>query len=171
MLSGLRKTQNLSACISARFATAGTSQHRWIKMKVKRLTETAKLPTKANPGDSCFDLYSDESVQTRFGEITEIKTGIAIEFPAGIGGVIKPRSGLSRDHGLIILGGEIDSGYRGEIIVLMGYVKQYHQTFIGKGQKIAQLRLVHVIDVDIEETTEPFLQTVRGGKGFGSSGA
>ena len=88
-------------------------------MKVKRLTETAKLPTKANPGDSCFDLYSDESVQTRFGEITEIKTGIAIEFPVGIGGVIKPRSGLSRDHGLIILGGEIDSGYRGEIIVLM----------------------------------------------------
>ena len=148
MLSGLRKTQNLSACISARFATAGTSQHRWTEMKVKRLTETAKLPTKANPGDSCFDLYSDESVQTRFGEITEIKTGIAIEFP-----------------------GEIDSGYRGEIIVLMGYVKQYHQTFIGKGQKIAQLRLVHVIDVDIEETTEPFLQTVRGGKGFGSSGA
>jgi len=137
-------------------------------MKVKRLTETAKLPTKANPGDLGYDLYADVSGSVGPGVSVEIKTGIAIEFPEGVGGIIKDRSSLAR-NGLHISGGVIDSGYRGEIIVVMGN-HDAGTHYIGKGQKIAQLILVPVIDVEVEETTEPFLQTVRGGKGFGSSG-
>lgn len=138
-------------------------------MKIKRLTESARLPTKANPGDLGYDLYASESVQTRFGEVVEIKTGIAIEFPPGFGGIIKGRSGLARDHGLSILGGVIDSGYRGEIIIVATVNKQDCQSFFSKGQKIAQLVLISVTDFAIEEATE-LSETVRGGKGFGSSG-
>jgi len=143
---------------------------KWIsKALVKRLTETAKLPTKAHFDDLAFDLYADESCAIQSGSPPfAIKTGIAIEFPDNFGGVIKDRSSLA-STGILTCGGVIDPGYRGEIIVLM---RSLCGTFyIGKGQKIAQLILIPRYDVEFLETTEPFLQTVRGDKGFGSSGA
>ena len=137
-------------------------------MKVKRLTETAKLPTKAYFGDLGYDLYADESLSIRPGEVARVHTGIAIEFPDQIGGIIKGRSGMALS-GINVLGGVVDSLYRGEIVVLLTTHATACQHYIGKGQKIAQLILTPILNYDIEETTE-LLQTARGDKGFGSSG-
>ena len=137
-------------------------------MRVKRLTETAKLPTKAHATDLGFDLYADVAGSVRALHGAVISTGIAIEFPEGFGGIIKDRSSLA-SIGLSVMGGVIDSDYRGEIKVIL-YNCDEGTYYIGKGNKIAQLILVPVIHEEIEETTEPFLQTVRGDKGFGSSG-
>lgn len=136
-------------------------------MKVKRLTETAKLPTKANPGDLGYDLYADESLGIRAG-VNAIRTGIAIKLPEGFGAIIKDRSSMAL-RGTSIVAGVIDNGYVGEIIVLMRGFDE-GTLYIGKGQRIAQLVLVPIYDSAIEEATSPFLQTIRGGKGFGSSG-
>ena len=138
-------------------------------MRVKRLTETAKLPTRANPGDLGWDLYADASGVIRSENGVLVNTGIAIEFPKGVGGVIKDKSSLA-SIGLSVMGGVIDSGYRGEIkVILCNHNGGTY--YIGKGQKIAQLILIPILDIEIEETAEPFLETIRGGKGFGSSGA
>ena len=138
-------------------------------MKVKRLTETAKLPTKAHPGDLGFDLYSNVSMFIKKGDAGLIPTGIAVEFPYGIGGIIKDRSSMAA-IGVVSSGGVIDSQYRGEIMIVLRNLSNGAR-FIEAGQKVAQLILVTVINEEIEETTEPFLQTIRGGKGFGSSGS
>lgn len=135
-------------------------------MKVKRLTETAKLPTKANPGDLGYDLYANESLSVHPG-VNSIHTGIAIAFDEGWGGIIKDRSSMAL-RGTSVVGGVIDNGYRGEIIVLLrGYGEG--SLYIGKGQKIAQLIPVQVANFEIEKVDHLF-ETIRGGKGFGSSG-
>lgn len=137
-------------------------------MKVKRLTLTAKLPTKANPGDLGYDLYADESTRVGFGCSVWVSIGIAIEFPDHFGGVIKDRSSAA-SSGLVTHAGVIDNGYRGEIKVLLHNISS-GMNFIGKGQKIAQLILTRIYEEAIEEVVQ-LSETVRGDKGFGSSGS
>ena len=136
-------------------------------LKVKRLTETAKLPTKAHPSDLGYDLYADETVSIDGNSAMKIKTGIAVGFPEGWGGFIKDRSSMA-SKGFAVIGGVIDQAYIGELSIVITYKRGV--TTIQKGDKIAQLVPIPltnwpIIEVDNLGTTD------RGEKGFGSSGS
>ncbi len=136
-------------------------------LKVKRLSPDAVLPSVAHPGEDIgYDLYACEDVTIAANSMASVPTGIAIEFVPVAGGVIKTRSGMAKKR-LLCNAGVIDAGYRGEIIVLMENLAS-EPYFIRKGDKIAQL-LEHPFLAG--EVTEGELEeTVRGRKGFGSSG-
>lgn len=137
-------------------------------LKVKLLTETAKAPVVAHPGEDLgFDLFSDESVQLEARELVKVRTGVAVEFPVGMGGIIKDRSSMAA-KGVTTHGGVIDNGYRGEIMVIMR--GPYSRSFINKGDKIAQLVMIPVLTCPIEVVDE-LSNTERGVGGFGSTGA
>jgi dUTP pyrophosphatase len=134
-------------------------------LKVKKLSETAKLPSKAHPTDLGYDLYSDETVYVDGNSTVKIKTGIAVGFPEGWGGFIKDRSSMAI-KGFSVIGGVIDSSYTGELSVVMTYKRG--ATTIQKGDKIAQLVPIPLTNWPIVEV-EKLEPTDRGEKGFGSS--
>lgn len=136
------------------------------KLKVKKLTETAKLPTKAHPTDLGYDLYADETVLINKQFPTKIKTGIAVGFPSGWGGFIKDRSSMA-SKGFSVIGGVIDQAYIGELSVVMTHTNG--NVYINKGDKIAQLVPIPLTNWPIFEV-ENLEPTDRGEKGFGSSG-
>jgi len=155
-------------------------------MKVFRMTEDAKLPTK-NDGDRAYDLYSIEEGWVAFGEIAKIRTGIKIDFPDGYHGILKSRSGLAIKEGIHVLGGVIDNSYTGEIIVILTCSKIVSSMHTGwnhlnagrkppykiqKGEKICQIKLEKDVTLEIEEVfnEEELKVTQRQDKGFGSSG-
>lgn len=150
-----------------------------MKLKIKRLTDTAKLPEKNNPTDAGFDIFSDEKIFLEEGETHLVSTGIAIEIPDGYYGRLKSRSGLTSKTALRIQEGTIDSGYRGEVKIiaeiypLSSSQKEYEvprrDHWIQRGDKIAQLIIQPLPDFEIEEV-DSLNDTARGGKGFGSSG-
>lgn len=137
----------------------------------------AIIPTKAHKTDAGWDLYSIHPVTIRGGERKVIHTGIKMAIPDGFVGLIWPRSGLSVKHGLDVLAGVIDSGYRGEIMVCLHNTNQYLPLFpndnidisIPAGEKIAQILFHKLPEVELI-ATETLNQTDRGEKGFGSSG-
>ncbi len=88
---------------------------------VKKLNPNAKIPTFAHEDDACADLYSDSNFIINPNEIILVSTGIALQINNGWEAQIRPRSGLSYKHGLLILNspGTIDSGYRGEIKIII----------------------------------------------------
>jgi len=137
-------------------------------LKVKRLSPDAVLPTVAHPGEDIgYDLYSCEDVTIAARGAVGVHTGIAIEFVPTAGGIVKTRSGLARKR-LMCNAGVIDAGYRGEIIVLMENLGEEPYA-IRKGDKIAQL-LEHPFAAGAVVEGE-LSDTVRGGKGFGSTGS
>ena len=139
-----------------------------LKLKIKRLSEDAKLPNYHYEGDAALNLYSIENILLKPNEHIGIKTGIAAAVPEGHAGLIWDRSGLSMKHGIKTLGGVVDSGYRGEILVgVINMSKIDYQ--VQKGDKIAQMLIQKVGNVAVEEVSE-FNETQRGEKGFGSSG-
>ncbi|MDD2257847.1 dUTP diphosphatase [Candidatus Falkowbacteria bacterium] len=136
-------------------------------LKVERLSPEAKLPTKAHLQDAGLDLYSAEAASIAPYQQMTISTGIRLAIPQNQVGLIWDKSGLAKE-GLSTLGGVIDAGYRGEILVLIKNLGQdiYH---ILPGQKIAQLIIQPLSEYKIEEG--PILEdTDRGQNGFGSSG-
>ena len=138
-------------------------------MRVKRLVESAKLPTKAHLGDLGYDLYCVEDAIIYPGHTTVIPTGVAIEFPEGYGGVIKDRSSVATKMEIFTVAGVIDNGYIGEIKVAffnggLGVQK------ITAGTKIAQLVLIPTVDFEVEEVDEVVSADKRGDAGFGSTG-
>ena len=147
-------------------------------LKVKRLTETAKLPTRAHSTDAGLDLYADEEVTIKAGHRRVINTGIAISIPEGKVGLIWPRSGLAVKRGVHVMAGVIDSSYTGEILVCLlstqidswSIVEPPRNTDleIKRGDKIAQLLIQDIYLYDVEEVDE-IEDTERGKKGFGSS--
>src|SRR5208282_5907235 len=140
-------------------------------LKFKKLVPDAKLPTRAMPGDLGFDLFAVETVPVPAGSTVATKTGIACTFPEGWGAIIKPRSSQGK-LGLDIYGGVVDSGYRGEIIVLIHNSNdpqgEGHEVYKA-GDKIAQLVLVPVFPGTSEET-DSLEDSARGVAGFGSTG-
>lgn len=138
-------------------------------MNVKRLHEDAVLPTKSHVGDLGYDLYALEAMQIGPNAIQTIRTGIAIEFPEGYGGLIKDRSSVSTKLKLFTVAGVIDNGYTGEIKVALHNASGFMQV-IGPGQKIAQLVLVPVTNFEIKEVDEIVTNDGRGDNGFGSTG-
>ena len=140
-------------------------------LRVRRLDGRAQLPTRAFPGDAGLDLYALEDGVLGPGERASIRTGIAVEIPDGQAGVVLPRSGLAARQGIAIVNapGLIDSGYRGEIRVLLLNTDRGTPFTFSAGERIAQLLLVRVEAPDVVEVDE-LAVSERGAGGFGSSG-
>jgi dUTP pyrophosphatase len=143
-----------------------------MSLRVVRLHERATLPTRAHPGDAGLDLHALEPAALEPGERTSIPTGIAVEIPPGQAGLVLPRSGLAARHGISVVNapGLIDSGYRGELCVLLLNTDRVNRFELAAGDRIAQLVLVEVALEEPLEVTE-LEPSRRGLGGFGSSGA
>ncbi len=137
-------------------------------LKVKRVVADAKLPTQGRVGDAAYDLYAAETVELQPGERCQVGAGIAVEIPEEYAMFIWDRSSVSHLHGLKTLGGVIDAIYRGEVKVGLVNVGEEPYT-IEKGHRIAQFVLQQVAMMQVEEV-ETLSETVRGEKGFGSTG-
>lgn len=140
-------------------------------LPVAKLTDNAVLPTRAHEGDAGLDLYACEDAHIGPGERWSVGTGVAVEIPAGHAGLILPRSGLARDHGISLVNapGLIDAGYRGELRVLLLNNDPADIFRIAAGDRIAQLVLVPVAIAAPVESPE-LTDSARGEGGFGSSG-
>ena len=142
-----------------------------MQLPVAKLKEGANLPTRAHEGDAGLDLYACEPAHIGPGERWSVGTGVGVEIPAGHAGLVLPRSGLARDHGIALVNapGLIDSGYRGELRVLLLNTDPAETFRIEPGDRIAQLVLTPIATP--EPTEVPTLtESMRGGGGFGSSG-
>ena len=140
-------------------------------LQVRRLDERAQLPSRAYPGDAGLDLYALDDGMLGPGERASIRTGIAVEIPDGQAGLVLPRSGLAARHGIAIVNapGLIDSGYRGEIRVLLLNTDRAASFAFSSGERIAQLVLVRIETPEVVEVDE-LATSERGAGGFGSSG-
>ena len=140
-----------------------------MKLKIKKLSAEAKTPTYSHFDDAGMDLYAISDVLIKVGERFQVPTGISMEIPVGYVGLIWDKSGLSHKHGLKTLGGVIDSGYRGEILV--GMINLGNEEYkIEKGHKVAQMIIQEKISVEFEEVGELDNSSERGGSNFGSTG-
>lgn len=139
-----------------------------MQIKIKKLNEDAVLPNYAHEYDAGLDLYSTIDYSLEQNQRMAIPTGISIEIPNNYVGLIWGKSGLAKNNGLAILGGVIDSTYRGEIAVI-ALNTGYDDIIIKKGQKIAQILIQQVEKADIIEVKE-LEKTERNEKGFGSTG-
>jgi dUTP diphosphatase len=143
-----------------------------IEVEIVRLRAEARVPERAYPGDAGVDLAACEPVTLAPGERALVPTGLAVAIPDGYAGFVQPRSGLATRHGVTIVNapGLIDSGYRGEIqVVLLNTDKE--ATFSAEaGERIAQLVIVPVPEVVLKEVDE-LPSSERGVRGFGSSRA
>jgi dUTP pyrophosphatase len=150
---------------------AAAQPRRESTLRVLRLDPRALLPTRAHPGDAGLDLHAVEPAELGPGQRTSVGTGLAIEVPPGQAALVVPRSGLAARHGISVVNspGLIDSGYRGELRVLLLNTDPHEAFRITPGDRIAQLVL---IGVELPEPVE--VQTLdasaRGVGGFGSSG-
>jgi dUTP pyrophosphatase len=141
-------------------------------LRARRLDPRALLPTRAYPGDAGLDLYALDDGRLEPGERASVRTGIAVEIPEGQSGLVLPRSGLARRHGISVVNapGLIDAGYRGELEVLLLNTDRSQPFSISAGDRIAQLVIVDVQTPEVVEVDELALSQ-RGAGGFGSSGA
>ncbi len=142
-----------------------------MRLPVAKLKEDAVLPTRAHPGDAGLDLYACEAAHIGPGERWSVGAGIAVEIPAGHAGLVLPRSGIAREHGISLVNspGLIDAGYRGELRVLLLNTDPAETFRVAAGDRIAQLMIVPVVLADPLEAPE-LAESARGGAGFGSSG-
>ncbi|MBM40891.1 MAG: dUTP diphosphatase [Acidobacteria bacterium] len=141
-----------------------------MRLKVKRLSPAAILPSRAHPGDAGLDLFAAIDLKIPPGETRLVKTGIAVELPGGTEAQVRPRSGLALKHSVTVLNtpGTIDEGYRGEVGVIL--VNHGRDAFaVRQGMKVAQLVVQPTLAVDVEEATH-LDDTERGSGGFGSTG-
>ena len=129
------------------------------------------MPTRAHPGDAGLDLVAVEEHRIAPGARAAIATGLSVAIPAGYAGLVLPRSGLARRHGLTLTNspGLIDAGYRGELTVLMINLGQEAHT-VRSGDRIAQLVLIPVSLAAAVEVDELPPSDGRGAGGFGSTG-
>ncbi|MDQ3724296.1 MAG: dUTP diphosphatase [Actinomycetota bacterium] len=142
-----------------------------MQLPVAKLKEDARLPTRAHEGDAGLDLYACESAHIGPGERWSVGTGVGVEIPEGHAGFVLPRSGLARDHGIALVNspGLIDSGYRGELRVLLLNTDPAETFRVEPGDRIAQLVLTPIATPEVAEVPT-LTESMRGGGGFGSSG-
>jgi dUTP pyrophosphatase len=141
-----------------------------IEVPVRRLREDAVLPTQAYEGDAGLDLVACESLTLQPGERAVVPTGIAVEIPDGYAGFVQPRSGLAARHGIGVVNspGLVDSGYRGELRVVLLNTDRDEAFEVRPGMRIAQLVVTPVAPVRLVEVDE-LAASERGPRGFGSS--
>ena len=142
-----------------------------MKLPISKLNDDAVLPSRAHEGDAGLDLYACESAHIGPGERWSVGTGVAVEIPDGHAGLVLPRSGLAKRHGIGLVNspGLIDSGYRGEIRVLLLNTDPAEVFRVAPGDRIAQLVIVPIAPAEPVEA-EALADSVRGDGGFGSSG-
>ena len=142
-----------------------------MKLRFARMREDAVLPTRAHQGDAGLDLYAAQPAHLGPGERWSVATGVAVEIPDGHAGLVLPRSGLAREHGIALVNspGLIDAGYRGELTVLLLNTDPAEVYRVETGDRIAQLVVVAVATAEPVEV-EALAESARGDGGFGSSG-
>jgi len=143
-----------------------------MEIPITRIDSDLPLPAYAKEGDAGADLIANENVVLPpAGGRALISTGIAIAIPEGYAGFVQPRSGLAAKHGVTCLNtpGLIDSGYRGELKVLLINTDPETPFEVVKGERIAQLVIQRVESVEFIEV-EALSDSDRGSGGFGSTG-
>lgn len=142
-----------------------------MELPVAKLKDVALLPTRAHEGDAGLDLYSCEAAHIGPGERWSVGTGVGVEIPDGHAGLVLPRSGLARDHGISLVNspGLIDSGYRGELRVLLLNNDPAETFRVEAGDRIAQLVLVPIA-LATPVAAAVLADSSRATGGFGSSG-
>jgi dUTP pyrophosphatase len=137
---------------------------------VRRIHPDAQIPAGAYPGDAGLDLASVEDVVLGPGERRTIATGLAVAIPPGHGGFVQPRSGLAARHGITVVNspGLIDSGYRGELQVVLLNTDAAEPFHVRPGDRIAQLVVLSLPDLEVVEASE-LAPSERAERGFGSS--
>src|ERR1035437_11077170 len=127
-----------------------------MKIKVKKLKEGAKLPTHGHPGDAGVDFYAAEDVIFLPGKQERVYTGVAVEIPKGCVGLIWDKSSVSFNLGLKIMGGVIDAGFRGEIVMSLLNTGD-KKVVLEKGHKVAQMiiqKFEHCDILEVDETSK-----------------
>ena len=142
-----------------------------MRLPFVKLRPDARVPGRAHDGDAGIDLHAAEGARIEPGERVSVGTGIAVEIPVGHAGLVLPRSGLAARHGIALVNspGLIDSGYRGEVRVLLLNTDRSESFLVDPGDRIAQLLVTPYADVEPIESTE-LAESARGEEGFGSSG-
>jgi dUTP pyrophosphatase len=142
-----------------------------MELQTRLLSEQARVPTRAHEGDAGLDLRAAEGTTIGPGKRASVGTGIAIEIPRGYAGLVVPRSGIAAKYGISLVNapGLIDSGYRGEIRVLLLNTDRDQPFAIEPGDRIAQLVVTPVVAAEPVEALALSL-SARGDGGFGSTG-
>lgn len=155
----------MTADTTGTFTTTGT-------IEVQRLHPDAVLPTRAHAGDAGLDLVSLERCVLPPGERAVVGTGVAVSIPSGWTGLICPRSGLAARHGIGVVNspGVIDSGYRGEVKVVLHNSDAQNVFTVEPGDRIAQLVIVPALHAQVLEVDKLDTATSRASDGFGSTG-
>ena len=139
-----------------------------MKVEIQKVHTEAKVPSYAHQGDAGMDLFAVESCTIAPGTRALVPTGIALKIPKGYVGLVWDKSGLAVKKGLTMLAGVIDSGYRGEIKVVVQNLGSEDFEVVS-GNKIAQLLIQPVFQPELVEV-ESLDATSRGDGGFGSTG-
>lgn len=141
-------------------------------LKIKKLNDSATIPTKGSEESAGWDLYADitNSLVIEPSQTMLISTGLSMEIPKGCFVAIYPRSGLASKRGLILANtvGIIDSDYRGEVMIALKNTSNEDQV-INHNDRIAQMIIQQYYTTDIVEVQE-LSDTNRGTGGFGSTG-
>lgn len=142
-----------------------------VELPMRKLDPDASELCYAHDGDAGLDLVSVEDLVIEPGQRAMVHCGIAIAIPDGHCGLVIPRSGLAAKHGVTVLNspGLIDSGYRGEICVVLLNTDGQHPFTIERGMRIAQLMILEIPEVAVKEVSQLDI-TSRNAGGFGSSG-
>lgn len=143
-----------------------------IELPIQRLHADAVVPQRAYTGDAGLDLASCERVELAPGERALVGTGLAVAIPEGHAGFVQPRSGLASRHGLTVVNspGLVDSGYRGELRVVLLNTDRVEPFVVEPGMRIAQLVVLPIPELELVEVDE-LPSSERGVRGFGSSAA
>lgn len=141
-----------------------------IELAFQRLRDDAIVPIRAYPGDAGLDLAACDRVELNPGERAVVGTGLAVAIPEGYAGFVQPRSGLASRHGISVVNapGLIDSGYRGEVRVVLLNTDRAETFVVEPGTRIAQLVVLEVPQLELVES-EKLPESERGVRGFGSS--
>jgi dUTP pyrophosphatase len=143
-----------------------------IELPIQRLRDDAVVPQRAYAGDAGLDLSACERVELAPGERALVGTGLAVAIPEGYAGFVQPRSGLAAKHGLAVVNspGLVDSGYRGELRVVLLNTDASESFLVEPGMRIAQLVVLPIPSFELVEVDE-LPASERGERGFGSSAA
>jgi dUTP pyrophosphatase len=143
-----------------------------IELPIQKLREEAVIPERAYAGDAGLDLAACERVELGPGERALVGTGLAVAIPEGYAGFVQPRSGLAVRHGLAVVNspGLVDSGYRGELRVVLLNTDKTERFVVEPGMRIAQLVVLPIPELELLEMDE-LPASERGVRGFGSSAA
>jgi dUTP pyrophosphatase len=141
-----------------------------IELPIQRLRADAIVPERAYAGDAGLDLSACERVELAPGERALVGTGLAVAIPEGYAGFVQPRSGLAARHGLTVVNspGLVDSGYRGELRVVLLNTDAKQPFLVEPGMRIAQLVVLPIPELELVEVEE-LPASERGVRGFGSS--